>query len=267
MSSFPCFLTPNRLQPTLPLFVFLPGMDGTGQLLRTQTEGLEAGFDVRCLAIPPTDVTGWDELASQVITLTKAELDKVRDRPVYLCGESFGACLALKVAAQMPQLFTRLIVINPASSFRRRPWLNWGGPITNLLPDPLYHLSTLSLIPWLANLERIAPGDRRALLEAIRIVPKSTSVWRLALLSEFALSDAELERLQMPVLLMAGERDRLLPSVEEVEQLAAQLPQAQVLRLPLSGHTCLLEEGINLYDLLQEKHWVPRLEIGAQGGF
>jgi len=85
-----CFLTPKNLRPDLPLFVFLPGMDGTGQLLRTQTEGLERLFDVRCLAIPPTDQTGWDELAERVIDLIEAELKQSGDRPVYLCGESFG---------------------------------------------------------------------------------------------------------------------------------------------------------------------------------
>jgi hypothetical protein len=53
----PCFLAPKRLQPQYPLFVFLPGMDGTGQLLRSQTAGLEVAFDVRCLAIPPDDFT------------------------------------------------------------------------------------------------------------------------------------------------------------------------------------------------------------------
>ncbi|MHC5833281.1 MAG: alpha/beta fold hydrolase, partial [Nostoc sp.] len=33
----PCFLTPERVQPEYPLLVYLPGMDGTGQLLRSQT--------------------------------------------------------------------------------------------------------------------------------------------------------------------------------------------------------------------------------------
>ena len=117
LNSGPVFLTPNQLQPQLPLFVFLPGMDGTGQLFRTQTAGLEAGFDVRCLALSPTDLTSWDELAEQTVELIYQELDKA-SRPVYLCGESFGGCLAMKVALLKPDLFTRIILVNPASSFR-----------------------------------------------------------------------------------------------------------------------------------------------------
>lgn len=40
----PFFLTPERIQPEYPLFVFLPGMDGTGQLLRSQTAGLNSAL-------------------------------------------------------------------------------------------------------------------------------------------------------------------------------------------------------------------------------
>lgn len=65
----PCFLTPKRLQPEYPLFVYLPGMDGTGQLLRSQTAGLEIGFDVRCLAIPREDLTSWEVLTNNVLHL------------------------------------------------------------------------------------------------------------------------------------------------------------------------------------------------------
>lgn len=73
----PCFLTPKRLRPEYPLFVYLPGMDGTGQLLRSQTAGLEVGFDVRCFAIPRKDLTSWDVLTNSVLDLIHAELEKV----------------------------------------------------------------------------------------------------------------------------------------------------------------------------------------------
>lgn len=110
----PCFLTPKRIQPEYPLFVFLPGMDGTGQLLRSQTSGLESAFDVRCLAIPRDDMTSWDVLVEKVLELIQAELEKNSHRSVYLCGESFGGCLAIKVAIALPQLFDHIILINPA---------------------------------------------------------------------------------------------------------------------------------------------------------
>ncbi|MBF2029369.1 MAG: alpha/beta hydrolase [Oscillatoriales cyanobacterium C42_A2020_001] len=252
----PIFLTSKRLRPELPLFVFLPGMDGTGQLFRTQTDGLEMGFDVRCLAIPPTDLTSWDELAEQTVGLIHQELEKVSDRPVYLCGESFGGCLALKVALHSPHLFKRVILANPASSFKQRPFLNWSSTITNWMPEPVYRLSSLWLMPFLARLERLTPEDRQALLKAVQSVPQKTSIWRLSLLHEFAIPEMELQKITQPVLLIAGAADRLLPSLTEVQRLQRSLPNSKTVVLPYSGHACLLEADVNLYEIMQAHNFL-----------
>lgn len=81
-------------------------MDETGkELMCLQTQGLEAAFDVRCFVIPPDELTSWDVQAEQVVALTQAELEKTPRPSVYLCGESFGGCIALKVLQKFPQLF------------------------------------------------------------------------------------------------------------------------------------------------------------------
>ncbi|WP_375512569.1 alpha/beta fold hydrolase [uncultured Nostoc sp.] len=247
----PCFLTPKRVKPEYPLLVYLPGMDGTGQLLRSQTAGLEAGFDVRCLAIPRKDLNTWDVLAKSVLDLIDAELEKSSQRPVYLCGESFGGCLAMKVAIQSPHLFRRIILINPASSFHLRPWLNWASQLTYLVPSELYDVGALGLLPFLASLPRISRSDRHELLKTMRSVPLETVHWRLSLLREFHIDDEQLSRLTQPVLLIAGASDRLLPSVTEVKRIGNILPNTKIVVLPNCGHACLLEEGINLYEILK----------------
>lgn len=257
VQSHPCFLTPKRLQPQYPLFVFLPGMDGTGQLLRTQTAGLEAGFDVRCLAIPPDDLTCWEVLSERVVTLIQAELMATPERSVYLCGESFGACLAMKVALRAPELFSQIILVNPASSFHRRPWISWSSQITRWLPESMYQLSSVALMPLLASLSRISETDRQAFFEAIQSVPQKTSIWRLSLLNEFKISEDELGRLTQPVLLIGSAADRLLPSLTEVHLLARSLPNRKIVILPFSGHACLLEEKVNLYQILRNQQCLP----------
>ena len=254
--SSPCFLTPERLQPELPLFVFLPGMDGTGRLLRTQTAGLESAFDVRCLAIPPDDLTNWQVLTETVVKLIEAELQQSPDRPVYLCGESFGGCLAMKVALSAPPLFDRLILVNPASSFRRKPLIAWGSQVTRWLPESVYRLSSIALMPFLAHLGRVADSDRQIFYEAVLSVPQRTSIWRLSLLSDFDVADEQLQQLQQPVLLLASAADRLLPSLTEVQHLEHWLPKAQAVVLPYSGHACLLEADINLYKIMQEQNFL-----------
>ncbi|MEH2422613.1 MAG: alpha/beta hydrolase [Nostoc sp.] len=252
----PCFLTPERVQPEYPLLVYLPGMDGTGQLLRSQTAGLETGFDVRCLALPRKDLNTWDVLTKSVLDLIDAELKKSSQRPVYLCGESFGGCLAMKVAIQAPQLFKRIILINPASSFHLRPWLNWASQLTYLVPSELYDVGALGLLPFLASLPRISGSDRHELLKTMRSIPSETVHWRLSLLREFDVDDEQLSRLTQPVLLIAGASDRLLPSVTEVKRIANILPNTKIVVLPHCGHACLLEQDINLYDILKANNFL-----------
>ncbi|MDF5712226.1 MAG: alpha/beta hydrolase [Nostoc sp. S4] len=252
----PCFLTPKRLQPEYPLFVYLPGMDGTGQLLRSQTAGLEVGFDVRCFAIPRKDLTTWDVLTNNVLDLIHSELEKSSSRPVYLCGESFGGCLAMKVAIKAPQLFKRIILINPASAFRLRPWLNWASQITYLVPSGLYDIGALGLLPFLASLPRISRSDRHELLKTMRSVPSETVLWRLSLLREFDIDEEQLRHLTQPVLLIAGASDRLLPSVTEVKRIANIIPNTKIMVLPNCGHACLLEQNINLYEILKTKDFL-----------
>ena len=79
--------------PSRPLFVFLPGMDGSGALLQPQIAGLSSGFDIRCLSIPPDDLKGWDELTEQVAALIQMEQQRHPGRMTTVCGESFGGAV------------------------------------------------------------------------------------------------------------------------------------------------------------------------------
>lgn len=256
VENHPCFLTPKRLQPEYPLFVFLPGMDGTGQLLRSQTEGLEAAFDVRCLMLPPNDRTSWDSLTEQVIDLIAGELGKNAHRAVYLCGESFGGALALKVALKAPQLFERIILVNPASALHRRPWLDWLCQLVYVVPSCLYEVGALGLLPFLASLGRIDPSDRQDLLKTMRSVPPETVLWRLTLIREFDIDENQLRQITHPVLLVASALDRVLPSVSEARYLVKRLPKASMVVLPYSGHACLVESGVNLYEMMRQEHFL-----------
>lgn len=248
----PLFLpTPNRYLD-LPLLVLMPGMDGTGHLWRSQLPQLAAHFDVRCLSIPPHNLATWAELSDQVIHLIKQEA--LENREVYLCGESFGACLAMQVAIRLPNLYHRLILINPASSFSRLPWLGWAGQACSWLPEPIYYLSTWLGLPLLAALERINPEDRIAILRAVQSVPQNTVAWRLGMLWDFQITPQQLQQLRQPVLILAGGSDRILPSLQESDRLCQHLPQAKVIILPKSGHACMLETEISLDAILQT--WV-----------
>lgn len=249
--AYPYFRTPRPTNPAAPLFIYLPGMDGTGQLLSRQLEGLEQGFDIRCLALALNDLSSWEQLTVQVVELVKSELEQHTRKLVYLCGESFGGCLALKIILHSPQLFDRLVLINPASSFRSQPFLHWGSYCFRPLPEPLHWMSCLGFLPFLAALERMTPPDRSALLSAMQSVSQSTTAWRLSLLRDFQLNEAALDGITQDTLIIASQRDRLLPSMLEAEHLMAHIPHTRLYLLPHSGHACLLETDVDLYEIMQ----------------
>ena len=243
------FFQPRPTQPDLPLFIFFPGMDGTGRLLYKQVDSLATRFDIRCLEIPRDDRSDWSRLVDR--TLKQIESELTAGRQLYLCGESFGACWAMQVAAQIKQQVNKLVLINPASSFVRLPWLTEGSALSSLLPDNMYPLSTRILANFLVNPDRVTPRDRQNLLDAMLSVRPQTASWRLNLLRQFQIDSVLPQLIDIPTLLIAGEHDRLLPSAMEVRFLERELPKSQTKLLPCSGHACLLEKEINLAELLQ----------------
>ncbi|MDJ0703364.1 MAG: alpha/beta fold hydrolase [Leptolyngbyaceae cyanobacterium MO_188.B28] len=247
------FLTPKDPNPALPLFIYLPGMDGAGTLLEIQLKRLTTAFDVRCLSIPPDDLTDWPGLVEQTATLIRTEQKLTPNRPIYLCGESFGGCLALNLAIQNPKLTNRMILVNPASSFSQQAIMHWGASITQWLPTSLYQLSAVGLLPFLIAPERVAPPVRMALLSAMQSVEPSSAAWRISLLGQFGLSGLPLQQITQPVLVIASGADRILPSIAEAERLVRSLPHARKLVLPQSGHACLLETTVNLGEILRSQ--------------
>ncbi len=264
--SQPYFLTTQFSNPNYPLLVFLPGMDETGkELMYIQTAGLEAAFDVRCFVIPPDELTSWDQMTEEVVSLTKIELEKVPRRHevacretshVYLCGESFGGCLALKVLEKFPQLFTKIILINSASSFHRVPWLNLGSLLFPYTPQLFYKISSFLSLPFLANLTRISPAASLALSKSTSSAPKETANQRLSLMRKFDIDENKLSQITQPVLLIASRDDRLLPSEAEAKYLNNIFPNSQTITLPHSGHACLVEKDINLYEILLSANFI-----------
>jgi len=100
-------LLPLKMSPEaytdLPILFYFPGFDGTGMGASCQFPTLMEAFDFMSFTIPLNDRTPFQEL---VETFTEYIEEIVggneKGRPVYLLGESFGALVALAVAARCP---------------------------------------------------------------------------------------------------------------------------------------------------------------------
>ena len=244
------FLTNQITNPLKPLFIYLPGMDGSGKLLQKQAK-LSQLFNLRCLSIAPESIPNWDNLTDKVVNLIYQELANQPHAQVFLCGESFGACLALKLIAKVPQLFSQVILVNPASSFNQRPWLNLGSYVTQLMSESFYSGLTFILLPFLAKLEALYYQEKRDLLFAMQSIPPRIVSERINLINNFYIEIHKLQSFSHPVLIVASGEDKLLPSVDEAYRLQQIIPQTKISILPHSGHCCLLEKNIDLVEILQ----------------
>jgi pimeloyl-ACP methyl ester carboxylesterase len=197
-------------------------------------------------------IDDWDILAEQVIKLIDQQLRSNPQRQIYLCGESFGGCLALKLMAKVPQLFTQVILVNPASSFYQRPWLNLGSYVTKVISDWIYANLTFLLLPFLAKLEALHPRERRALLSAMQSISPQIVSERIDLINNFQVEIELLKRYPHPVLIVASGEDKLLPSVAEAYRLQQIFAQTKISILPDSGHCCLLEKNVDLAQIIQQ---------------
>ncbi|MEO1131705.1 MAG: alpha/beta fold hydrolase [Cyanobacteria bacterium J06639_1] len=227
--------------------LYLPGMDATGKLFYRQRPALSSHFDVICLSLPPAGaLLSWDEMVDLA-------LSHMPDRPVVVCGESFGGCWALALAACYPHRLAGLALVNPASSLARQSWLDGVSQWMSWLPEWVYHVSLPQSLNWLLNSARVSDRDREQFLDIVRVVDKQTSLHRFQLLRNFRADDLNLEALRVPTLAIASARDRVLPSVNEVRRLAERLPQVAIEILPDSGHACLVERDVNLFEIFEAR--------------
>jgi pimeloyl-ACP methyl ester carboxylesterase len=108
--------SPAAAAPCLPISCLpLPPLHSCACLLSLPP------FPHSTLYIPPEDRSSWDQLQAQVLyllNLALAERPPATGQRLTLVAESFGGCLALRLAAAAPQLVEQMVLINPATCFK-----------------------------------------------------------------------------------------------------------------------------------------------------
>ncbi|KAI3776860.1 hypothetical protein L1987_46650 [Smallanthus sonchifolius] len=255
-----------------PLLLSLPGVDGTGLSLLLHHQRLGEIFDLWCLHIPTTDRTPFIDLVKLVERTIRSEYDQFPDRPIYLVGESVGACLALAVAARIPHIDLVLVLANPATSFGKSQ-LQPLVPILKITPDVIrpglpYIMSLMTGVPsrMLTSTAKKGLPSQQTITDLSNAVASLFSylsdvgdvltvemvLWKLKMLeSACTYSNSCLQTVSAQTLILSSGNDQLLPSLQEAERLRKTLPKCQIRTFSDSGHALFLEESFDLVTVIK----------------
>ncbi|CAN8272597.1 unnamed protein product [Cochlearia groenlandica] len=258
-----------------PLLLFLPGIDGTGLGLVRHHKKLGEIFDIWCLHIPPSDRTPVKDLVKFIDKTIKSENDLYPNRPIYLVGQSIGACLALDVAAKNPNIDLSLILVNPATrinDFMSQPLLGMLNVLPDGIPTLLEGIFSFKqgdpLIDMFDALTKDFDGHRmggvgESILKDLfavstnfptlsRVFSKDTLIWKLQLLkSAIASANSHIYAVKAETLILISGRDQWMLNEEDIEKYSRILPKCIVRKHDDNGLFLLLEDGVDLVSIIK----------------
>ncbi|XP_074275174.1 phytyl ester synthase 2, chloroplastic-like [Silene latifolia] len=263
----------------VPLLLYLPGIDGVGLGLVRHHEKLGKIFEVWCLHIPAMDRTSFAELVKLVNGVVRSEHSRLPNRPIYLVGESVGACLALAVASHNLNMDIVLVLVNPATSFSRSSLqlpasLLSSSPVQSLfsITSPFNQVTGDSMRGFVDAVEKIL-GQSEASKDLLQgfsslssyysviasLFPGNTFLWKLEMLQNAcAYANSRLHAIRAQTLILLSGRDPLLPSQDEGERLRKVLTKCEIRKLTDNGHFLLLEDDIDLVYILKGASYYRR---------
>lgn len=230
-----------------PPFVYVPGMDGTGLLFYRQIPELSRRYRVATYTLRDSAThmqTLVEDLASVV-----AEVSPPGQRAIVF-GESFGGALSMSLTLAKPELVERLIVLNTFPYFR--PQLRLKLAISWIRTFPWKTMALVRRLTATRMHSRYTHRDEiHRFLELTGGTTKEGYLNRLRILQEYDLR-ARLREISVPTLLLAADRDHLVPSVRQACFMAERVPDATMRVLKGHGHGCLLAPNLHFARILGE---------------
>lgn len=188
-----------------------------------------------------------------------ALLDSLNIDRVHVAGTSFGGFVALKLAALHPGRVASVTVLAAAERITPGLWegsaktreaalaaaagTGDGGKVLDLVLPATYSPAYLE-----ANAGTLGAHRRQTAL-----LPRIWFLGIAGILSSLEGLDLtpDLPRIQCPVLIVAGEEDRMFP-LEHSQTLAAGIPRARLTVLPGGSHGMVIERPGEVAEILRE---------------
>lgn len=245
-----------RVEGSGPLLLYVPGLDGTGELFYKQAPALARSYRVVTFRLRESGQFTYDDLTGDMAAIVR-EIGEARATVI---GESFGGTVAMQFAIRFPEVTERLVVVNSFPRFRPQWKIEVAAALAPIVPPQFTWLLRRGANRLGMMVDGVSDEDRRRFFQAVRGVNHRGHARRLRLIAGLDIEN-RLPEIQAPTLFVAGAKDYLISSVREARAMAARIPNADVKIIEGAGHACLLGDKVILADLLAE--WV--LKIG-QGG-
>lgn len=242
-----------------PPVLFLHGFGSSLHTWEEVAQGLAPDFRVIRIDLPGFGLTGADPSGDytdeRAAVILLALLRRLEIGRVALAGSSMGGRIAWRFAAAHPERVARLVLMAPDGF--ASPGIGYGGPprVPLLMRALPYTLPDALLRPSLAPAYADPATLTEALFQRYRAMMLAPGV-RSAILDRMArhvLQPPEplLARITLPVLLLWGEQDRMVPLSNAQDYLRA-LPDARLVRLPDIGHVPMEEAPALVVRALRE---------------
>jgi 3-oxoadipate enol-lactonase len=227
----------------------VPGIDGTGKLFYRQIPGLEKRFTVSATPLRDDAQTLDDLVADLDRHIIETAGPGAR---VTLFGESFGGALSLSYALAHPERVDRLVILNSFAHFESAARLWLGYQLLRVTPWSVVGLARRINAPRMHSV-RTERDEIRRFHDLMRATTRKGYLARMRMLRSYDVR-AQLPAVTAPVLFLAGDRDTLVPSIDQAKLMSALTPSGTMRVLEGHGHSCLIAPDMNLAAILDE--WV-----------
>lgn len=224
-----------------PPVILLHGSCGNSAFWFPEIMALSENYRVYAVDIPGepgnSDDNRLDLISDDYATWLKGVLDSLSINKASIVGNSLGGWMALKFATRYPAYVSNLILIATAGIAEIKPKF-----ISDATESRLKNESS-SLLPSVAG-EQSLP---RPVLDFLNIILENFNP-----IEELPIfSDAELLRLSMPILFIAGEDDVIIDAVKSAQRLTHLVPSSKIHLLAQCGHM-VLNSGTYIIPFLQK---------------
>ena len=183
-----------------PTLLLLPGMPGTGELLKLLVDELGDHFETHAVSYPPEEALDYEKL----LNLVTSRIPK--EKPYFILGESFSGPLAVMAALKCPENVLGIILV---ASFVTSPIPRWINRLKRFAKGRILDVRPRSFIND-SLMGKDCPENTRRWIHATmpRLGREVISARVQAVLGVNVRE--ELKSCQVPVLYIAGSRDWLI---------------------------------------------------------